>query len=238
MKKKNVLVINLITACAVVMVSCDFHKGANLKNHQDTVSYAFGVSYGTNIAHGLKNLPGESVNVDNLIAGFVNALKSDSSLFLFDNEEDMRQYLDNYFNNAAINAEKNQYRENETIGKEFLKENKKNKGVVETKSGMQYQVITEGKGEKPTATDKVKVHFTGSLLDGTVFDSTKKDGEPFTIDLTKVFRGWVEALPLMPVGSKYIFWFPFDLGYGDKLTGVIEPYSTIKFEVELIEIVK
>ena len=128
---------------------------------------------------------------------------------------------------------------NKQEGEAFLAANKNKKGVKTTASGLQYQVITEGKGPKPTTTDRVKVHYTGTLLDGTKFDSSVDRGEPAEFALNQVIPGWTEALQLMPVGSKYTLWIPSDLAYGDRGTpGPIGPNATLKFDVELLEIVK
>lgn len=128
---------------------------------------------------------------------------------------------------------------NKQEGDAFLAANKSKSGVKSTASGLQYQVVTEGKGPKPAATDTVKVHYTGTLLDGTKFDSSVDRGQPATFALNAVIPGWTEALQLMPVGSKYTLWLPSDLAYGDRGTpGPIGPNATLKFEVELLEIVK
>jgi FKBP-type peptidyl-prolyl cis-trans isomerase FkpA len=125
-------------------------------------------------------------------------------------------------------------------GAKFLAENGKKPGVTTTASGLQYQVVTEGKGPKPKAADSVKVHYTGTLLDGTKFDSSLDRNEPAQFVLNSVVPGWTEALQLMPVGSKYKLWIPANLGYGEQGTpgGPIPPNATLVFEVELIEIVK
>lgn len=128
---------------------------------------------------------------------------------------------------------------NKQEGEAFLAANKSKPGVKTTASGLQYQVITEGKGDKPAATDTVSVHYTGTLLDGTKFDSSVDRGQPATFALNAVIPGWTEALQLMPVGSKYTLWIPSELAYGDRGTpGPIGPNATLKFEVELLEIVK
>ena len=119
---------------------------------------------------------------------------------------------------------------------QFLAENKSREGVITTESGLQYEVITLGTGIKPTIHDKVKVHYHGTMIDGTVFDSSVERGEPITFALTQVISGWTEGLQLMPVGSKFIFYIPYNLGYGEQQVGPIAPYSTLIFEVELIDI--
>lgn len=121
-------------------------------------------------------------------------------------------------------------------GKKFLEENKARKGVVETKSGLQYEVIKEGTGPKPTADQTVEVHYHGTLIDGTVFDSSVKRGETISFPVTGVIQGWVEALQLMPVGSKWKLFISPELGYGNSEQGPIPAGSVLIFEVELIAI--
>jgi len=125
------------------------------------------------------------------------------------------------------------------VGKEYLAANAKKEGVVVTESGLQYKEITEGKGEKPKSTDKVKVHYKGTLIDGTEFDSSYKRGQPATFPVTGVIKGWVEALQLMNVGDKFQLAIPSELAYGKGGSGAnIGPDSTLLFDVELLEIVK
>jgi FKBP-type peptidyl-prolyl cis-trans isomerase len=122
-------------------------------------------------------------------------------------------------------------------GKRFLAENKTKPGVITTASGLQYQVITAGQGKVPTTNDKVTVHYTGKLLDGTVFDSSVQRGSPATFGVTQVIAGWVEALQLMHEGDKWILFIPEEIGYGDRGNGPqIPPYSTLVFELELIKV--
>ena len=123
-------------------------------------------------------------------------------------------------------------------GQKALAENGKKPGVVTTASGLQYQILTEGKGAKPAATDGVKVHYKGTLLDGKTFDSSYDRGEPAVMPLQGVIPGWVEGLQLMPVGSKYTFWIPAKLAYGEQAPPMIGPNQTLVFEVELLDIVK
>lgn len=126
----------------------------------------------------------------------------------------------------------------EAEGKAFLEENKKAKGVQVTESGLQYEILTEGTGAKPAKTDKVRVHYTGSLIDGTVFDSSVKRGTPAEFPVTGVIAGWVEALQMMSVGSKWRLTIPHNLAYGERGAGAsIPPFSTLIFEVELLDII-
>jgi len=122
--------------------------------------------------------------------------------------------------------------------KQFLVDNKKKEGVEVTANGLQYKVITAGAGAKPTATNRVKVHYRGSLIDGTQFDSSYDRGEPLTFALNQVIRGWTEGLQLMSVGSKYELYIPSELGYGDRgAGGTIPPGATLIFEIELLDII-
>lgn len=127
---------------------------------------------------------------------------------------------------------------NKEEGAKFLKENSNNKSVYTTKSGLQYRKIKEGNGKRPTINNTVKVHYTGKLLDGTVFDSSVERGEPMEFPVGAVISGWTEGLQLMDEGSKYLLYIPYNLAYGENPVGDIPPGSTLIFEVELIEIVK
>ena len=182
----------------------------------------------------------EKLNKDALLAGLVVALKKEKSLIenapMFF-ETKMREIQ---AKTAAEQAEKlkEEYAPNVEAGEKFLAENAQKEGVVTLPDGLQYKVITEGKGAKPTASDRVKVHYHGTLLDGTVFDSSVERGEPATFGVGQVIRGWTEALQLMPVGSKWMLYIPYDLAYGDRETGAIKPFSTLVFEVELLSIEK
>ena len=127
--------------------------------------------------------------------------------------------------------------ENIAIGQEFLARNKAEEGVLETASGLQYQILHKGEGdEHPKATSKVKVHYHGTLLDGSVFDSSVERGSPISFGLNQVIRGWTEGVQLMTVGDKFKFFIPSNLGYGDSAAGKIKPGSLLIFEVELLEI--
>lgn len=234
MKKISVLVATVVMAMGMITTSCNSQQSASLKTAADSVSYAIGISTGASYKENLKTLPGEPANVNDLIAGFAQAIKGDSSAMKM-TPQAAQEYIQKYFMEASA-KDANKSKEE---GEKFLSENKGKKGVITTESGLQYQVETEGTGAKPAATDKVKVHYTGTLLDGTKFDSSVDRGEPAEFMVNQVIPGWTEALQLMPVGSKYILWIPANLAYGERGAGQdIKPNSTLKFEVELIDIVK
>jgi FKBP-type peptidyl-prolyl cis-trans isomerase FklB len=128
------------------------------------------------------------------------------------------------------------FADNKAAGEKFLAANKTKEGVVTLPSGLQYKVITEGKGEKPAATSKVKVNYKGTLIDGTEFDSSYSRNEPATFRVNQVIPGWTEALQLMPVGSKWELYIPQEIAYGSREAGKIQPFSALVFEVELVGI--
>ena len=163
-----------------------------------------------------------------IVAGLMglNDVPVDSAAQVFQTRMNERQ---------AANKEK-LYGANREEGKKFLEENKTKPGVVTTASGLQYKIITQGTGEKPTANQKVTVDYEGKLVDGTVFDSSYERGKPATFGVTQVIAGWTEALQLMPVGSKWELYIPYELGYGEQGTGNIKPFSTLIFTVELKEV--
>ncbi|MCD7978681.1 MAG: FKBP-type peptidyl-prolyl cis-trans isomerase [Tannerellaceae bacterium] len=234
MKKISVLVATVTVALGISATSCDSKRSVNLKKDLDSASYALGLVQGDGFRPNIATLPGEPLNVDLFLAGLEAGMKEDTKSYKISVEE-AQNYLNTYF--QAAQEREMQARKEE--GEKFLEENKAKSGVITTESGLQYQVVSEGNGPKPTADNIVKVHYTGTLLDGSVFDSSVEKGEPATFGVTKVIRGWTEALQLMPVGSKYIIWVPADLAYGERGAGqMIKPNSTLKFEVELLEIVE
>ena len=192
----------------------------------DKVSYALGMS----IARNLKASDMNSINYDD----FVNGLKS-----VFENVppamslEEANQLLQEHF--SALEAKKNEASVKE--GEVFLAENAKKEGVVVLESGLQYEVLTNGDGNRPGAEDHVKCHYHGTLIDGTVFDSSVQRGEPAVFPVNGVIQGWVEALQLMNEGSKWRLYVPSNLAYGPRgAGGVIGPNATLIFDVELIAI--
>ena len=235
MKKVSVLVAVALVAMGTTVTSCGgSHKSASLKSAVDSASYAIGISTGAGYKENLKTLPGGEANVDDLIAGFIQAIKGDSAAMKMTPQE-AQQYLQTYF----VEAQAREAAKSKEEGEKFLAENKTKEGVITTESGLQYQVITEGTGVKPTAEDRVKVHYTGTLLDGTKFDSSVDRGEPAEFGVSQVIKGWTEGLQIMPAGSKYIFWIPSELAYGERGAGQdIKPNSVLKFEVELLEVIK
>ena len=152
---------------------------------------------------------------------------------------DLRQKMQKKMQEEREAQVAEKFKENKELGEKFLAENKSRAGVITTESGLQYKVTKEGKGAKPKETDKVSVHYKGTLVDGTEFDSSYSRNKPAEFQLNHVIKGWTEGLQLMSVGSKYIFYVPYELGYGTRQSGPkIKPFSTLIFEVELLGIVK
>ena len=178
----------------------------------------------------------DSIVKEKLLQGFSAALENDTTLFT-------QKAAEEYFRTKQqLNKEAKQeklYGANRDAGRKFLEENAKKDSVVTLPSGLQYQVLVKGEGEVPQATDRVKVHYEGRLIDGTVFDASARHGsEPAEFTPQQVIPGWTEALTMMPVGSRWRLFIPYDLAYGDRDQGQIKPYSTLIFDVELVEIVK
>jgi FKBP-type peptidyl-prolyl cis-trans isomerase FklB len=166
--------------------------------------------------------------------GFTDALMQDTTLFKVSNAATF--FKEKMESNMKARDEK-RYGANRDAGKQFLAENARKDSVITLPSGLQYKVLVKGNGKVPQLTDKVKVHYEGRLLDGTVFDSSYKRGEPSEMTPKQVIKGWTEALTMMPEGSKWQLYIPYDLAYGDREAGQIKPYSMLIFDVELIEIV-
>ena len=161
--------------------------------------------------------------------GFVNGLYGDTSVFEFTTANEYLRTTLNWI----------QFKDNREAGEAFLEANKLKEGVFVTESGLQYEILVKGKGALPTKDDKVRVHYHGTLIDGTVFDSSVERGEPAEFGVSQVIAGWTEALQLMPVGSKWKLYIPYQLAYGERNAGQqIAPYSALIFEVELLDIVK
>ncbi len=206
-----------------------------LKTTQDSVSYSIGLF----MAQNLKQQGINDLNNALLMRGLEDALKErQPQLTQAQAGQVMNSFMQKQM--AVRSAETGKASaENKQIGTAFLTENKAKAGVITTASGLQYSIEKEGTGAKPTASDRVKVHYTGRLLDGKVFDSSVERGEPIVFGVGDVIKGWTEALQLMPIGSKWKLFIPADLAYGDRGAGAdIKPGSTLVFDVELIDIVK
>ena len=192
----------------------------------DKLSYALGMS----MASSLVNSGLNQIDVDSFVKAFVEVINNGAADM---SPQEANQYIQEYLSKRQNEMSG----ENLKIGREFLEENKKKEGVVALPSGLQYEILKEGSGEKPKATDKVKCHYHGTLLDGTVFDSSVQRGQPAIFGVNQVIQGWVEALQMMPVGSKWRLYIPSELAYGERGAGKdIEPNSTLIFDVELLSI--
>ena len=177
----------------------------------------------------------QSLSKDNFLAGFIAAVKKGAVVSV----EDAQAYVKEHTEAIKAKALEAKYGENKAAGEKFLAENKTKEGVITTESGLQYKIIKAGKGEIPTKESSVKVNYKGTLIDGTEFDSSYKRNAPATFRADQVIKGWTEALTMMPVGSKWELYIPQELAYGSRETGgLIKPYSTLIFEVELLEIEK
>lgn len=193
----------------------------------DSVSYSVGVLFASN----LKQQGLSEVDLNLLISGLQEAVKGNAKI----TPEEANQMV-----NAYISGKREkEMNMNLEAGKQFLVENATKEGVVVLESGLQYKILQAGDGQVPTANDRVTVHYHGTLIDGTVFDSSIQRGEPATFGVTQVIQGWVEALQLMPKGSKWRLFIPANLAYGSRSAGpMIKPNSALIFDVELLDIVK
>ena len=197
----------------------------SLKTANDSLSYCIGAAVMKNISEqGV-----DTLNFDALVRG-MNDIKSTTPIIA---SEAANQYVNDYFyKKYSQKAEKDK-----AIQAKFLEENKTKEGVKVTASGLQYKVITQGTGIIPKELNTVKVHYKGSLIDGTTFDSSYDRGEPIEFAVSGVIKGWIEALLMMPQGSKWELYIPYDLAYGEKgAGGTIPPYATLIFIVELLEV--
>jgi len=217
-----------------ILFSCEnqVKEVKSLETELDSVSYAVGLSMSSQLKNGF-----EDVNKEILIQAIRNGL--DSTNLLLDSK-DIQKTIQTYFQKKQEENKKKELAKFEVYKKEgiaFLEANKTKEGVKTTKSGLQYIVLKEGKGKKAKTTDRVKVHYHGTTVDGTVFDSSVDRGTPSEFGVTQVIKGWTEGLQLMKVGSKYKFFIPQELAYGaNPRPGIIKPYMALIFEVELLEI--
>ncbi|HPM10521.1 MAG TPA: FKBP-type peptidyl-prolyl cis-trans isomerase [Paludibacter sp.] len=192
----------------------------------EKISYALGVSLGNN----LKNSGFSQIDTQRLTDGIRHVIKGEPlDMSLNEAQKIVNEYLQQ--------LQKQTFENNIREGKEFLTNNAKRPGVKTTASGLQYEILTRGKGAIPKASDTVKVHYHGTLISGKVFDSSVQRGEPATFGVTQVIQGWVEALQLMSTGSKWKLYIPSELAYGERGAGqLIGPHTCLIFEVELLDI--
>ena len=219
------------------------NEGANKTSKKD-IAYMAGLQIGQQISNQMMKginqelFAGDStktINKDNFMAGFIAGTLEKGGVMTM---EAAQEYTRTAMETIKAKAMEEKYADNKAAGEKFLAENKAKEGVKTTESGLQYKVITEGKGEIPADTCKVKVNYKGTLIDGTEFDSSYKRNEPATFRANQVIKGWTEALTMMPVGSKWELYIPQELAYGSRESGQIKPFSTLIFEVELVGIEK
>ena len=224
----------------------DFIKGIKegMKNTSDKEkAYMAGMQIGQQVSgdmyEAINNqlFAGDSTTTmskENFLAGFIAAVEENSLVA----PDSASMYVRTKSEEIKTKALEAKYGEYKKVNEEFLANNKSKDGIKVTESGLQYRIIKEGKGEIPTKTSRVKVHYKGTMIDGTEFDSSYERKEPTTFRADQVIKGWTEALTMMPVGSKWELYIPQELGYGSREAGKIKPFSTLIFEVELISIEK
>ena len=219
------------------------NEGANKTSKKD-IAYMAGLQIGQQISNQMMKginqelFAGDStktISKDNFMAGFIAGTLEKGGVMTM---EAAQEYTRTAMETIKAKAMEEKYADNKAAGEKFLAENKTKEGVKTTESGLQYKVITEGTGEIPADTCKVKVNYKGTLIDGTEFDSSYKRNEPATFRANQVIKGWTEALTMMPVGSKWELYIPQELAYGSRESGQIKPFSTLIFEVELVGIEK
>lgn len=223
MKKISLIVVLIIIVMGTTFVACDSPKTVNLKTEIDSISYLHGAFMGYQFREGYKQNPEPPINIDAVVAGFINGGKRDSIHLGMDIQE-VSAYIQNYFQAYQIRLEEKNTEESNN----FLAENRGKSGVITTESGLQYKVTTEGTGVKPKESDVVKIHYHGNFLDGSIFDSSVQRGEPADLPIAQMgYPGLKEGLLLMPVGSKYTFWIPQELGPGKLLIIEIESFEIV-----------
>lgn len=199
----------------------------SIENQVEKFSYAIGLSLASNLLQsGIK-----TIELKQLFEAIEDVMEGRQPKI---SPQEANQVIEEYFKNKQAN----EGAENAKVGETFLANNKNKEGITELESGLQYEILTKGNGNTPKATDKVKCHYHGTLVDGTVFDSSVQRGQPAEFPVNGVIKGWIEALQMMPTGSKWRLYVPPHLAYGDQgAGGVIGPKATLIFDVELIDII-
>ena len=221
MKIKSFVILICLTFCVLTV------NGQRLKNGVDSVSYALGILFGKNIQSG----GFQTINADIFAQTVLKVIQNEAL--------DMTpEQANTVVNNQYQKIQQLKYEKNLKDGRAFLSNNKNAPGVISLPSSLQYKIVRKGSGVIPKATDKVTVHYHGTLIDGTIFDSSVERNQPIELTVNQVIPGWIEALQLMPVGSKWTLYIPSELAYGEnpRPGGPIEPNSTLVFEVELLSI--
>ncbi|UCX05807.1 FKBP-type peptidyl-prolyl cis-trans isomerase [Shewanella glacialimarina] len=240
---KSIYKLSLVALAVVGLTACNQEeavaKKVELTTEAQKEAYSVGASIGKYMSGHIKEQEELGFAVDRtlIIQGFSDGLVDTTDL----TEEEMQtvlQGLDQKLNDKRLEQAETLAAKAIEEGQKFLSDNKAKEGVVTTESGLQYEVLTAGEGDKPAAEDTVEVHYRGTLTDGTEFDSSYTRGEPAKFPLNRVIPGWTEGVQLMSVGAKYKFVIPAELAYGDRDTGTIPANSTLVFEVELISIEK
>ena len=217
---------------SIVMVGCQAGGTASLDTDVQKASYSIGLEIGTNFR------PSQDFfDLDALMRGIEDALAESEPALPADSLGAARQRVGQQVQQASLATQQQLMETNLAEGEAFLAENAAKEGIMTTDSGLQYEVLTQGDGERPTAESRVKVHYRGTLIDGTEFDSSYERGEPTDFGVNGVIAGFGEGLQMMPVGSHYRFFIPANIAYGQQAAGsIIGPNSTLIFEVELQEI--
>lgn len=230
--KKTISTLLLTSASlfGLTLTSCNGKIGkASLSTATDSAAYAIGIANGFGLGQGVENFPGATLDKNIIAQAISDGLKGDTSIMT---QEKAQQYFQEYM----MNAQTAQEEANKKAEEEFLSENKTKEGVVTTDSGLQYKITEEGGGIQPMATDTVVVHYKGTLLDGTVFDSSYERNEPATFPLNQVIPGWTEGIQNMKAGSKFTLWIPASLAYGPRAISKGGGYQLLTFECELLEV--
>lgn len=224
----------LIVLTVLILIGCGGGNKAELKTDLDSVSYSIGLDVGTTFER-----QGIEISHDAFLQGLKDA--SDTSGKRLMTSEQIQATMMAFQQKMMAKAQEKMMQQSGAAtaeGEKFLAENKTKQGVITTASGLQYKIVKEGKGKKPKASNEVKVHYKGSLINGTVFDNSYERGEPVTFPVGGVIPGWTEVLQLMPVGSTWEVYVPSHLGYGNNAAGPIPAGSTLIFTMELLGIVK